>query len=50
MSSRFIFRWLGCVLLLGFTGCGLIDPTGTAIVKLKDPESSQPCVSPPSRN
>jgi HEAT repeat protein len=35
--SRFLFRWIGCVLLLGFTGCGLIDPVGTAIKKLKDP-------------
>src|SRR5580704_18343623 len=40
MSSRFLFRWLGCVLLLGFTGCGLIDPVGTAIKKLKDPAAA----------
>jgi HEAT repeat protein len=38
--SRFFFRWLGCVFLLGVTGCGLIDPVGTAIKKLKDPTAS----------
>ncbi len=38
--SRFFFRWLGGVLLLGFVGCGLIDPVGTAIKKLKDPAVS----------
>jgi HEAT repeat protein len=38
--SRFFFRWLTCVLLLGFTGCGLIDPVGTAIKKLKDPTAA----------
>jgi HEAT repeat protein len=38
--SRFFFRWFGCVLLLGLTGCGLIDPVGTAIKKLKDPTAS----------
>jgi len=37
---RFFFRWIACVLLLGFTGCGLIDPVGTAIKKLKDPDAS----------
>jgi HEAT repeat protein len=37
---RFFFRWLGFVLLLGLTGCGLIDPVGTAIKKLKDPDAS----------
>jgi HEAT repeat protein len=37
---RFFFRWLGFVLLLGLTGCGFIDPGGTAIKKLKDPNAS----------
>ena len=40
MLSRFFFRWLGCVFLLGLVGCGLIDPVGTAIKKLKDPTAS----------
>src|ERR1700720_4082077 len=40
MMPRFFFRWLGCALLLGFTGCGLIDPVGSAIKKLKDPTAS----------
>jgi HEAT repeat protein len=40
MTPRFFFRWLGCVLLLGLTGCGLIDPVGTAIKKLNDPTAA----------
>ncbi len=40
MTSRFIFRWLGCALLLGLTGCGFIDPVGTAIKKLNDPTAA----------
>jgi HEAT repeat protein len=38
--SRFISRWLACALLLGLTGCGLIDPVGSAIKKLSDPTAA----------
>jgi HEAT repeat protein len=38
--SRFFFRWLACALLLGLTGCGLIDPVGSAIKKLSDPTAA----------
>jgi HEAT repeat protein len=45
MMSRFFFRWAGWALFLGLTGCGLIDPVGTTIKKLKDPAAAVRCAA-----
>ena len=36
MSSRFLLRWLGCILLAGLVGCSRADPVEAALKKLKD--------------
>jgi HEAT repeat protein len=40
MLPRFLLSWLGCALLLGLAGCGLIDPVGSAIKKLQNPDAT----------